>query len=256
MLSSARRYILIIVLLLVGVGLTWGQRLTSATRLPADLPPPANDSQSPMAQAPEYVYFVDVAGWYRLTPYETVVRSPYDLTADNTEAMAVAIPTTLGEWRQVGQDRYIADDPGVVTYLKHPTVALQRTYQDPSGQKLTLVIIANEGEDSFLLFSHTPEICYPASLWQVIENRQESALLDDQPMSARYLLTQHTQTGKRLAVLYWYLWNSPQRDSQDGVLSMRVNLFLHPGQSEEAALARAWDFVRWLFPSTIPWERF
>ena len=57
-------------------------------------------------------------------------------------------------------------------------------------------------------------------------------------------------------VLYWYQWDSPQRDSEDGVLSVRVNLFIPPGQSEEAALARAWDFVSELFPVTIPWDRF
>ena len=70
----------------------------------------------------------------------------------------------------------IADDPGVVTYLNHPTVALKRTYQDPSGQRLTLVIIGNEGEDSFLLFSHTPEICYSSRAQTIIDQRQRVRL--------------------------------------------------------------------------------
>jgi hypothetical protein len=246
----------IIVLLLAGVGLTWGQRSGSATRLSAEPWPPADGRQNLTTPAPEHIYFVDVEGWYRITPYETAVRSHYDLTADSSAAMADGLPTTLGEWQQVGGDRYIADDPVIVAYLKHPTVALQRTYRDPAGQNLTLVMIGNEGEDSFLLFSHTPEICYPASRWQVLENRQASAVLDDQRMYARYLLTQHTQTGQKLMVLFWYLWDNPRRDSKDGVLSMRVNLFLLPGQTEEAALARAWGFVRLLFPFTLSWERF
>jgi hypothetical protein len=67
----------------------------------------------------------------------------------------------------VGEDRYVADDPAVVFYLKNPSVALERTYQDPSGQQLTLTLIGNRGEDSYLLFSHTPETCYPGRLWQV-----------------------------------------------------------------------------------------
>jgi len=256
MLASARRYILIIVLLLAGVGLTWGQRLSSATRLSTEPSHPTEDSQHLTTLAAEYVYFIDVEGWYRITPYETVVRSPCDLTAESTEAMAGAIPATLGEWKQVGQDGYLANDPAIVDYLKHPTVALQRSYRDPSGQTLALVVIGNKGKDSFLLFSHTPEICYPHQLWQVVERRQESALLDDQPMYAQYLLTQHVQTGEKLMVLFWYLWDDPQRNSEDGVLSMRVNVFLLPGQTEEAVLARAWEFVRLLFPSTVPWERF
>jgi hypothetical protein len=75
-------------------------------------------------------------------------------------------------------------------------------------------------------------------------------------MYAQYLLTRHVQTGEQLMVLFWYLWDDPQRDSRDGVLSMRVNVFLLPGQTEEAVLAKAWGFVRLLFPSTVPWERF
>ena len=256
MFATSRRYLLIILLLAVAVSLTWGQRWLSAGNLRVEPPEPATSDLPSIDQGAEHTYFVDVEGWYRITLYETVVRSPYDMTARTNEDLAKAIPAVLGGWRQVGQDEDIGQDPAVVYYLNQPTVAFQRAYQDPSGQSLTLTILGNEGEDSFLLFSHTPETCYPGQLWQVVENRQESALLDDRPMTAQYLLTQHAQTGERLMVLYWYLWDNPERDSQDGVLSMRVNLFLPPGQTEEAVLARAWDFVRLLFPYTLPWERF
>jgi hypothetical protein len=205
---------------------------------------------------PAYIYFLDVEGWYRITPYETVVRSPYDLSGDSTAEIAAAIPSELGEWRQIGPDRDVGDDPAVVFYLNHPTVALERDYRDTSGQELTLTVIGNRGEDSFLLFSHTPETCYPGRLWQIIQSRRESALIGDQTMHAQYLLTEHAETGQQLMVLFWYLWDDPQRDSQDGVLSVRVNLFLSPGESEEAALDRAWDFVRLLFTSAVPWNRF
>jgi Protein of unknown function (DUF3485) len=256
MLSSARRYLLIVLLLSVVAGFTWAQRWSLAARLRTEAVIAADEGSKPAAQVQESIYFLDIEGWYRITPYETVVRSPYDLTADTTEAMAATLPTTLGTWQQLGVDEYIGDDPAVVFYLKQPTVALQRTYQDPSGRQITLAIIGNKGEDSYLLFSHTPETCYPGRLWQVIENRRESALLDDQPMYAQYLLTQHAETGEQLLVLFWYLWDNPQRDAQDGVLSMRLNLFLGPGESKEIVLARAWDFIRQIFPSTVRWERF
>jgi hypothetical protein len=264
MLSSARRYLLVIALLLLGLGLTWSQRWSLSAKMPTERLPltapsaegNAASGDAADAQAAPHVYFLDVEGWYRITPYETVVRSPYDLTAGTTEAMAAVLPTAVGEWRQLGTDEYVGDDPAVVFYLNQPTVALQRTYRDTSGQELTLVVIGNKGDDSFLLFSHTPETCYPGRLWQVTENHRESALLDDRPMHAQYLLTEHAETGEKLIVLFWYLWDDPQRSSEDGVLSMRVNLFLLPGQSEEAVLARAWDFIRGLFPTTIPWERF
>ncbi len=248
MLAHTRRYFLVIGLLVVGIGLAG----LPTRHAPAPPPPP---TEGATAEA-TFTYFVDIEGWYRITPYETVVLSPYDLGADSTQAMAAALPATLGAWQQVGPDGYIGDDPAVVYYLGQPTVALQRTYQAPDGQTVTLALIGNKGEESFLLFSHTPETCYPGRLWQVVEHRRESALLDERPMYAQYLLTEQAQTGERLLTLYWYLWDSPQRDSREGVLSMRVNLFLQPGQSEEEALARAWDFVRVLFPHTLPWERF
>jgi hypothetical protein len=256
MLSSARRYLLIVLLLSVAVGITWAQRWSLAARLRTEAATAAEQGSQSAAQAQEFIYFLDIEGWYRITPYETVVRSPYDLTADTTEAMAAALPATLGVWQQLGPDEYIGDDPAVVFYLKQPTVALQRTYQDPSGQQISLAIIGNKGEDSYLLFSHTPETCYPGRLWQVIESRRESALLDDQPLYVQYLLTQHAETGEQLLVLFWYLWDNPQRDAQEGVLSMRLNLFLGPGESKEIALSRGWDLIRQIFPSTMPWERF
>jgi hypothetical protein len=256
MLPTARRYLLVIGLLAAAVALTWGQRWALAARVSAGLPTPAAEGQDPAAPAPAYTYFLDIEGWYRITPYETVVRSPYDLSSASSEAMAAALPPTIGDWQQVGEDEYIGDDPAIVYYLNQPTVALQRTYQHPDGQSLTLALIGNVGEDSFLLFSHTPETCYPGRLWQIVENRRESALIDDRPMHAQYLLTQHAETGQKLLVLYWYLWDDPQRDSRAGVLSMRVNLFAPPDTGDEEVLARAWDFVRALFPVTIPWERF
>ena len=185
-----------------------------------------------------------------------MVQSPYDLTPDSTEALAQTLPAVLGEWKQIGPDDYIGDDPAVVFYLKHPTIALQRKYQDPAGLTLTLAILGNRGQDSFLLFSHTPETCYPGRLWQVVESRLESTSLDECQMHVQYLLTEHAPSGEKLMVLYWYLWDNPQRDSELGVLSMRVNLFVPPGHSEEEILARAWDFVRELFSNTVPWERF
>jgi hypothetical protein len=258
MLSRSPRYLLIIVLLLAGVALTWGQRWNAAAKLSAELPaPPEPAAQGLSAELPpEHVYFLDIEGWYRITPYETVVRSHYDLTGDTTTAIAEALPARLGDWQQVGEDQYIGDDPAVVEFLNHPTVALQRVYEDAAGHKVTLDIIGNKGEDSFLLFSHTPETCYPGRLWQVVEKRRESALLDGEPMHAQYLLTQHAQSDHKLMVLFWYLWDNPQRSSADGVLSVRVNMYLPPDGDEGGSLEQAWSFIRELFPETVPWDRF
>jgi EpsI family protein len=250
--SDSRRFLLVIGLLVLAVALSWGLRFRTQAR-PAPAQPTADAAST---AAPLNTYFVDVDGWYRITPYETAVLSPLDLTAESSEAMAQALPAQLGPWTQSGPDEFLADDPDVIYYLNHPTVALQRTYQDAEGHAVTLALIGNRGQDSFLLFSHTPETCYPGQLWNVVEKRQESALLDDQPMYAQYLLTQHAQTGRRLMVLFWYLWDDPRRDSEQGVLSMRVNVHLAADETPEQALARAWEFIRALFPATLPWQRF
>lgn len=63
-------------------------------------------------------------------------------------------------------------------------------------------------------------------------------------MYAQYLSARHRQSGTRLAVLFWYLWENPHRDSRGGILSMRANLFLMPDESEDAAREVAWSFVR------------
>jgi hypothetical protein len=244
-------------LLLAAVAVSWGQRWSLAQRMPSAIPTttqgtlgtPQPADAAPPVDAESHIYFLDVEGWYRITPYETVVRSPYDLTADSTPAMASALPPTIADWKQAGPDQDVSQDPAVIEFLKHPTVALQRSYEDSAGHYVNLALIGNRGDDSFLLFSHTPETCYPGVLWEVKENRRESALLDERP-------TQKAGSDQRLVTLFWYLWANPERDSRDGVLSVRVNLFLDPGETEEDGLERAWGFVRALFPATIPWERF
>ena len=170
MLSNTRRHILVIGLLLLGIGLTWGQRWTQAARLESELEPLFSESQTesaglesdePGAGQAMHTYFVDVEGWYRITPHETVVRSRYDLMGADSDRVAEALPATIGSWEQVGEDQFIADDPGVVQYLNRPTVALQRIYRHTLDQYVILSILGNTGDDSFLLFSHTPETCLP-----------------------------------------------------------------------------------------------
>ncbi|MBN1660591.1 MAG: exosortase-associated EpsI family protein [Anaerolineae bacterium] len=251
MLANTRRYLVVIALLGLGLLLAW--RAPGRQRLDS----PAAGSVTPGEPSlPEYTYFVDIEGWYRITPQEAVLRSVYDLSGQTTEATAAALPRVLGEWHQVGEDKYLGDDPAVIEYLNHPTVALERTYQHADGQRLILALLGNKGEDSFLLFSHTPETCYPGRLWQTVDSRSESTSIAGQAVHVRYLLAEHLETQERLVVMFWYLWDNPERDAQEGVLSMRINLWVPPGESEQAVLAYGWDFFERLFPVALPWERF
>jgi hypothetical protein len=264
MLSAARRALLILGLLLAGVAFAWSQHWFLASR-PPEAPPQAPTlaagSQTPEVGRPDTfglacTYFLDVEGWYRITPYETVVRSAYDLAADANEALTADLPRRVDGWVQAGDDVYVNNDPSVIEYLGHPTIALSRTYQDSAGHYLTLSLLGNSGEDSYLLFSHTPETCLPGRLWKIVARDRKAIPIDDRSLYVQYLLTEYPGTDQRQIALYWYLWDTPERDSRAGVLSMRLYLFVSPGESEDDVLARAGDFLRQLFPSTIAWDRF
>ncbi|MGD8518370.1 MAG: hypothetical protein PVG54_15500, partial [Anaerolineae bacterium] len=114
MLSHSRRYLLIIGVLSAAIGLTWAQRWTAAANMPDEAVQAAGTPLGTADVTQAQTYFVDVEGWYRITPYETVVRSPLDLTGGTSEEVARSLPATLGDWQQMGQDQYIADDPAVV----------------------------------------------------------------------------------------------------------------------------------------------
>lgn len=249
--SDTRRYLVVVALLALGLVLA---RRAPWRRSPGD---PATGTATPAVPSPaEYTYFVDVEGWYRITPREAVVRSAYDLTAGTTGAVAAALPSVLGEWQQIGEDEDLSADPAVIEFLHHPPIALQRTYRHTDGQRLVLALLGNSGEDSFLLFSHTPETCYPGRLWQTVESGLESTSIDGQAVQVRYLLAEHLETHERLVVMFWYLWDNAERDARQGVLSMRLNLWVPAGESEREVLARGWDFFRLLFPVALPWDRF
>ncbi|MGD8622930.1 MAG: hypothetical protein PVJ34_00205, partial [Anaerolineae bacterium] len=117
MFPLARRYLLVIGLLLVGLALTWGARRQAAGVAGGGAGGPGTAAGGPgtaaggpgtaaeetgVQEALAHLYFLDVEGWYRVTPYETVVRSPYDLTGGDNETLAAALPARVGAWEQVG----------------------------------------------------------------------------------------------------------------------------------------------------------
>jgi len=263
MLPASRRYLLIMGLLLGAVVFAWSQHWFLTPRAPevplqpevTTIPGTARPGASG-TPGPAYTYFVDVEGWYRITPYETVVRSAYDLSGDANQALTEALPPSVGEWKQVGEDVYLNNDPAIIEFLGHPPVALSRTYQDSAGHYLTLSLLGNSGDDSFLLFSHTPETCLPGRLWQISAKGRVPVPIDDRSMYVQYLLTEYPGTDQRQIALYWYLWDRPERDSRAGVLSMRVYVLVSPEESKDTALDRAEGFIRALFPATIDWSRF
>jgi len=192
------------------------------------------------------VYFVDVEGWYRITPYEAAVVSPYDLSLDG---LPEELPMDLGPWH--GTDRPIG--PEIIQWFDAPLVALQRSYTDDKGRLVWLAIFGHKGPRSFRLFEHTPASCYPLSGWSLTDEA-----LDTIPLKGGVMHVQrsYAQSGDdELVVLYWYLWDNPDRDPANGVLSIRVSAPV-AGSREETLRMLKEKFIPQLFTAVIPWHRF
>lgn len=198
------------------------------------------------AASPGHTYFADVEGWYRITPHEAAVVSPYDLTL---EALPAALPMRLGPWQ--GEDRPIG--PEIVEWFDAPVVALQRAYTDERGRLVWVAIFGHRGPASFRLFEHTPASCYPLSGWSLSAQALEAVRLGKGTM---YAQRSYARSGDdELVVLYWYLWDNPRRDPRDGVLSIRVSAPVAGSREETLRLLKE-DFIPRLFTAVIPWHRF
>lgn len=228
----ARRLIAAILLLAAGLLLSRRQ----------ERPP-----EPPPVRPDERIFFSDVAGWYQRTPQEVAVRSPYALSLD---ALPGGLPLSLGPWQ--GQDR--PHDPAIDVWLSRPEVSIERTYRRADGELVWLTAFGSRGDKSFRLFEHTPQTCYPLSGWAIQDHRVTHLPLGPRPLAANYGLARHTD-GRRLVVLYLYLWDSPSRDAARGVVSLR--LAAPVSRSPESTLAMlGGDFLGRLFSGTLSWNRF
>jgi hypothetical protein len=206
------------------------------------------DRQSPAPGVPSsgHVVFVDTVGWYGRTPDEVAALTEYELTID---ALPGSLPLQLGAW--IGADR--PHDPAVDRYLDHPDVSLERTYWRQDGEIVWLTAFGSRGARSFHLFEHTPETCYPLGGWAVSEFGHYAVPMGPRPLP----LNRGVATGANgdLVFLYFYLWNSPERASERGVLTFRVaSPVTRTPQLTTAVLAE--DFLPLILGPTIDWSRF
>lgn len=218
---------------MLGLGIAWMAWLS-----PQDDLPPAPGGGA--------IMFTDVAGWYRRTPDEAAVITPFDLTLDGLPA---GLPMRLGDW--TGRAR--RHDPAVDRWFRDPDVVIERTYTRPDGELVWVSAFGSRGDKSFHLFEHTPDTCYPLGGWAI-----ESLDIARMPLGPRPLAVNHgTARGGRgqLVFMYWYVWDSPARDAARGVLSIRVSAPVR--RDPQATLAMlAEDFVPRIFPRTLAWSRF
>ncbi len=195
-----------------------------------------------------HVVIVDVEGWYRRTSYERALATAVDFTL--REGLFDEMPREIGPWRPEGGDSPLGSV--VDEWYDNPEVAMTREYSDEEGNRIFLSIIGSRGGRSFHLFEHTALTCYPGSGWQIVDVGLETINIGDSSVSVQRVITDKDRS--RRVTLYWYLWTDPEREPENGVLSMTLHADV--AQSDEETLEALKDFFRLLFPAVMPWRRF
>ncbi len=233
---SRLRYVALFAIILVaGVATV----LLSARATPP-LPTPA----PPSTPVPLNTYNIDVAGWYQITPNESAVASPLDLTIGGL----TALPAQLGRWSGAPYDLGSA----VGEWFENPDLALSNLYHDDRGHQAWFSVFGSRGRKSYFLFEHTPITSYPAAGWTLIENGVAPITI-----GASRLFVQKATLSKdneRRIVFYWYLWSDFDRDPAQGVLTVRLHVPVV--STDQDAVDAGADFIRALFPQVIAWHRF
>lgn len=192
------------------------------------------------------VYFTDTEGWYRITDNERAVLSPYALHLD---ALPDSLPMDLGPWR----GRELPLGPEIDEWFDEPEVALQREYRNAGDDIVWLSVFGSRGPKSFRLFEHTPATCYPLSGWEMTREDVDTIPIGSGEIYARRGFA--VNGAHELIVLYLYLWDNPNRDSADGVVSIRASAPILTSEAETLRLLKQ-EFLPYLFTDVVPWRRF
>ncbi len=213
-----RRYLLVIVVLVVAVGAA--ALVMFRDRL----------SAGPTG----YEFVADVDNWQR-TEHERAVTSRFDF---NLGADLTQIPLKLGDWQ--GED--VPQTNIEVFILLEPEQYVQRRYQLPDGRFVWLSLIGSRKSKSF----HSPQICYDTDGWKT-EASSEAVTLDRGEVYALRLVAQRTVEGGTLdhIITYFYLWPSYQRNPQDGMVLVKLTAPNYGSVEETVELEK--QFLRELF---------
>jgi len=205
-------------------------------------------------EAPEqppagYVVFADTAGWYKQTPNEVALQTPFDPSLDGLPG---SLPRSIGPW--LGDER--AHDPAVDEWFRQPELVIERTYRRPDGELIWFSAFGSRSSKSYHLFEHTPDTCYPLGGWNIQSFAPRPIALADgpRPLTVNRGVARKSD-GTELVFMYFYLWREPGRDPRDGVISLRLASPVRSDVASTHALL-AEDFLPRLFSGTAAWRRF
>ncbi len=245
--DQARYLTVVLLLLLAGGGYLLLPRLSGTPPISVVESNSEEVGVTPLEEA-LHLSFIDVSGWYQITPYERAVAGPVDFSV--WEELTQKLPHNIGSWYALGEDAL--PDQEMIKWFKNPDIAIMRLFTDGEGDWIYLSILGNRGSKSFSLFEHTPLTCYPANGWRTIDQGLEPIKIGDSEVYVQRFIGQNGE--KRLLILYWYLWTNPGRDPKDGVLSIRIHADIEGSIAE--TLEREKAFFRLFFPVVLPWHRF
>ncbi len=220
---------LVALLLLVGVAVVYGPRLSAAI------------SGQPAASA-QLTYVTDLDYWQR-TPRETqvVANAHFDLDADLT-----SVPLELGQWH--GEE--VPETNQEVMILLDPEQYVQRLYHNDQGQYIWLSMIGGRSSKPF----HAPDICYDADGWQYNLSSTPVPLEDGGDVYGLWLEARKRFPGDdadtEQIVFYFYLFPTAAREHKDGIVLFKLTSGRYG--SLEDTLAIQGDFVRQLFRAAKP----
>ncbi|MBI3740923.1 MAG: hypothetical protein HY257_04100, partial [Chloroflexi bacterium] len=106
--------------------------------------PPVPKPNAVATWTPLNSYLIDVAGWYEITPNESAVFSPFDLSIEGLKSL----PATVGSWRGEPYDM----GPAIDQWFENPDLALSNFYRDDRGHQAWLSVFGSRGRKSYVLF--------------------------------------------------------------------------------------------------------
>jgi len=248
---SPQYIFLFAILILVGVAVTFLSVRTTPpppTPIPPTHAPAAANAVANAVATPTvarlHSYLIDVAGWYEITPNESVIATPIDFSIDGLKKL----PDLLGRWRsspyQLGSE--------VDLWFDNPDLAISTIYSDDRNHQLWFSIFGSRSKKSYALFEHTPITSYPAAGWTVVENGIAPVTIGDKTIRVQKATL--TKDNERRVAMYWYLWTDFNRDPEQGVLTMRLHIPVVT--TDDDAFQAGQDFLRQVFPQVVPWKRF
>jgi hypothetical protein len=175
-----------------------------------------------------FEFVADVDNWQR-TERERAVSTPFNF---NVSADLNQIPLTLGEWQ--GED--VPQTNIEVFILLEPEQYVQRMYRLPDGRFVWLSLIGSRKSKSF----HSPQICYDTAGWKTAASSVPIALGKGEVHALRLDATKELEGGGTAEhiVSYFYLWPSYARDSQGGVVLVKVTAPLYGSVEETVELEK------------------